>query len=252
MFSYTQISNCPFSERIVEYIYDEATVKEKKEFEAHLLNCLTCAEEIAGFGLVRSSINEWRKEELFVQNLPSPEISALRPIVGTSEKNSWFDNFRKLFPISPIWAAGFAVIVICFGFALMFFNSSKQEIAVNSNKISEIVPVSPLRSNNTENLSKDEKAVVNKNFENNAKTSHKIQTIEPNNIIQTKTTNKTQQPKPKTVQQNTENSVARNELNKPKKTGNFQKNDAPTLADSSDDEDKSLRLAELFDEIGTD
>ena len=55
--------SCAFAEQIVSYLYNETNAKEKAAFDAHLNNCSTCADELAGFGFVRSSIVEWKNAE---------------------------------------------------------------------------------------------------------------------------------------------------------------------------------------------
>ncbi len=237
-------SSCAFGEQIVSYIYNEASAKERNEFESHLPNCLSCADEIAGFGLVRSSISEWRREELFVLESPALKIPALRPIVATSEKGTWIDELRKLFSFSPAWAAGFAVLIICVGLVWLFFGNSKNEMIVEIPPIVEEKPIEQPKEENAFVKPQDEKPVE---IPQKVKQTEQ-KTVAPKNRETIKAVNT---PKLKSVQPKFNNSMATNKqnLNRNNKSNTVQKQEAPTLSGVSDEDDKSLRLAELFNEI---
>ena len=252
MLSNNNHSTCAFGEQIVSYIYDEASAKERHEFESHLPNCLSCAEEIAGFGLVRSSISEWRKDEFFTLESPALEIPALRPVVVASEKNSWFDEFRKLFSISPAWATGFAALILSIGLVWIFFGSSQNDF-VASNKSVEVPTVAPIVVNKTVEQPKEEKVSVNPKDEKvtdvpkNDLTTEQKPVLPKNQVVKASNT----APKVKSVTPKTNNSMAVNKSNKNNKSNTAQKQSAPTLTEMKDDEDNSLRLSEIFDEIDT-
>lgn len=234
-------SNCEFAEQIVAYIYDEASAKEKENFEAHLLNCLTCADEIAGFGLVRSSINDWRKDEIFVLDAPMLEFPALRPSFAVSaEKGSWFDDFKKLFDFSPVWAAGFAALMICFGLAWLFLGKSNNEIA--SNKAVETNPIVQNKENETIITPIEEKTPI----VTESKTEIQPQIVQPRAKL-AKQTPITKQKEAKSVSKKVNSEIKVTVNNQLKRN---QTKESPILADISDEEDNSLRLSSLADEIG--
>lgn len=246
-------SSCTFAGQIVSYIYDEATAAERKEFETHLPNCISCADEIAGFGLVRSSINEWRKDEFFTLESPALKIPALlsqNPAqTVSSEKISWFENARKIFTISPAWVAGFAVLIICIGLVWMFFGSSKDGLVADA----EVAPVAPIvESNNVSNPTEEKVSVEpqDEQITENPKQDKVIETkVNPQTKQVVKAANTT--PKLKPVTPKTNNTMAENKPNNRNNKSNYvQKQTTPTLSDMSEEEDKSLRLSELFEEIG--
>lgn len=239
--------NCEFAEQIVAYIYDEASAKERNKFESHLINCLPCADEIAGFGLVRSSINEWRKEEFFALESPALDIPQLRPIVVSSEKSSWIDELRKLFSFTPAWAGGFAALMICLGLVWFFYNNSK---------IDTIAEVPAIVEEKPAELPKEEIVqTVNPPQSDIKETPQKVKQIEQktvapkNQIVKTVNTPKL---KSNPVQPKTNNTMAQNnKSNKNNSSTYATKKDAPKLVEVAEEEDESLRLSELFDEIGS-
>jgi hypothetical protein len=240
-----------FAEEIVSYLYDETTVKEKFAFEAHLKNCLMCADELAAFGFVRTSLTEWKNDEVFALEMPRLENPAMKtrtPALSTTSV-SWLDNLRELFAWFPALkpaSVAFAVLIV-FAAAMFFINSSNNnEVASNtkqnpekdsSNKVQENLYSEKQNPQNPENGNVDAK---NKPVFTGTVTS-KDSTAKSN-----------ESQKQKVNAPKTNEAVAENIKNKEeKKLKNVQKNDVPTLSNYSEEEDKSLRLADLFDEIDT-
>jgi hypothetical protein len=219
-------NSCRFAEQIVAYIYDEATATEKENFEAHLPNCLSCADEIAGFGLVRSSITDWRKTEIY-----EPQ---------TVEKSSWLEGFRKLLTFNPAWAGGFAAMLVCVGLIWVFSGDSKPPIAANTAQ--EIPPVISNQDKEKTPQPQEEKVSVNPKEEDSKIAPKPVKAVEKKIVQPTQNPVRASKtvPKPKSVTPKTDNFYAGNKS---------QKQKAPTLSEVDGDEDNSLRLAELFDEI---
>lgn len=250
MLSNNHQASCAFGEQIVSYIYGETSAKGKKNFETHLPNCSTCADEIAGFGLVRSSINDWRKEEFFTLESPTLRIPAWRSTnlaqstVVSGKTNSRIDELRKLLSFSPAWAAVFAAFIICAGLVWLFSSSLKNELAVNKSieipKVVENNPASNPKQNITQNPPDEKITDVPKTIE--AKSTNQRN----QNYNAAKTS-----PKSKSVAPKMNNTLAENKPATNKKSNNVQKSEVPTLLNIKEEEDKSLRLAELFEEIDT-
>lgn len=242
-------SSCMFAEEIVSYLYDEATVKEKFAFEAHLKNCLMCADELAAFGFVRTSLTEWRNDEVFALEMPrleNPAIKTSAPVISTTS-GSRLDNLRELFAWFPSWKAAsvaFAVLIV-FAVAVFLIKSpDNNEVASNTNQNSPKEPGNKVQENlysgtqntpqNPENGSADtkNKSVITVNSKDPAAKPAGPQ-------------------KQKAVAPKTQEAVAENKNKEERKLKNVQKNDVPTLSNYGEEEDKSLRLADLFDEIDT-
>lgn len=254
-------SSCAFAEEIVSYLYDEASVKEKTAFVAHLENCSNCSDELAAFGFVRSSIQEWRNEEIFALEMPALDISHLQPakiaeISAVSDNSgSWLDQIRTFLTISPKLAFGsaaFAVLAICAGLGLFFFNSSNEsDIASNSNRNSKnaaapnvIETIEPTSSNPVIEPQKSESLPENK-LEQAQFKSPRISTEKTSDNSKTLPKNKTLNKKPN-------GTMAGNFTeNKRNKTNTTQTQEAPKLSNLNEEEDNSLRLTDLFAEIGT-
>ena len=241
-------SDCGFGEQLVSYLYDEINGAEKSNFENHLRSCATCADEFTAFSGVQYSINDWKLKDFSILETPFIEIpSKINRFVETPEmsenKSSWLSGLRRLFSLSPrAWSlatASFAVLTICFGVVFLMSDNRNDKLISQNNKQS-IPVISP--------------------------------TIEQTNVISPAETPESK-PKPIVQPKNPSNDIVKteskntrplkvNEISRqPKKVENadIRKNNAPKVNNQSkpskfvieDDEDNSLRLAELFDEIDT-
>lgn len=244
-------SPCEFAEQMVSRLYGETSRDEDAQFEAHLQTCFACADELANFGTVRSSLLEWRKEDFFKLKTPTfaiPVADKTSPTISSGAP-SWFDALRGLFSSSPVWAtAGLAAVLVCAGLILFAFNFSNNSEIAGTNKNSKLIAASPSVEKPIENPKPDD-------------------TVEPTEAKATNSQIETTNQKrvaPKAAQVKVQSNQAENKLNnaepirvvrdankQTKKSPSIQNAKAPTLTVAEEEEDTTLRLADLFDEIGT-
>ena len=265
-------SSCAFAEHLVSYLYGEIAGSEKIEFETHLENCSGCADELAGFGLVRSSILDWRKEfsaiEMPAFVLPEAQARQFSETVSI-ENHSWFGEIRKLFSFTPTWAAGAgAVLAVCVGLTLLAINfSGNGERAGNDLKDVNSGVVSPTVEKKTQPPEKaDKKGAVEKSTEyssnsgaskpgdlaDKAPATTKNDPAVPNNsAVKISSGSRNSAFEEKSSQSPNDSAPARaNQDGGIKKSPSVKARKAPKLVEDEDDEDDSLRLADLFEEIG--
>lgn len=142
-------SSCAFAEQTISYLYGEIPAQEKTGIEAHLNSCATCAEEFAGFKSVRSSVIEWRNEEFALLELPAIEIpydktpELFQPRSDSKLSGVWLNRIRGIFSVSPAFgfSAALAVIAVCLGIVFFVnkpsknddFAVSQKDVAVQAN-----------------------------------------------------------------------------------------------------------------------
>jgi len=256
-------ASCGYTEQMVSYFYDETNQAEKPIFEAHLTNCPACADELAGFGFVRSSLIEWRDEEFFKLDAPVFEIPTLKTISQTVESDSrpWFSDFRKMFSFNPMTAtAVLAALIVCVGLVFIAVNSSNNsEVAEVDNKNNEKIAASPIvdkineESEKTIAQDKSDESLPNKSPNSTDTDSKELQPLPirekrlvPSNlVVKASDKIKNNSEKAETVR-NVKDSNTEN-----KKATAVQKQQVPNLTTLDEDEDKSVRLADLFEEIGS-
>lgn len=240
--------SCGYAGDIVSYLYDEIESGERLKFESHLAGCQSCGTELAAFSNVRSSVIDWRTEEFGW--LPTPQIVIPyetveeRPVVITARRGTILTDLKRLFSFAP-WPpafAAFGALAVLAGlafFAVIYVNNEGMDVADNRK-----ATVSP-----TVEPEKNEIVRANSNTspgpEQAASVPPKI--VAPENGPQ-KISVVTTAPKDK-------NAPVFKDLKAPNKPGEKntppEKQKAPSLNNYTDDEDTTLRLADLFEEIDT-
>lgn len=220
---------CPFTDEIVSYMYGEIDGVEREVFETHLADCSTCTDDFAAISNSRFSVFEWRKEEFDQLTTPSfviPELAKSK--LATHSEAGWFAGLRALlsFARSPIAVA--AALLVCLGVGLVmlaYFRSSESLIA-------DKIDVSFVKNTEPENRNRD---IVDAKPPTN-------QPNEPTRISTSKKSNSVYKTVPATeIKRFVNNSPKRNLSPQAKK---------PVLNDFNEETDKSLRLSDLFDEVG--
>lgn len=226
---------CEFEAEIVSYLYSELTAESRDRFETHMLDCMPCTDEFAELSFSRFSVFEWQKEEF--APLKTPAIVIPYPAKQT-ESPGFFAGLRAIFAFNwqtGVTVAGALIVSVGLGFlALNYAGRNEQTVASieNTNTNSKIVlPVaSPVIPNDvpvTVAVDKQPKDLVVR------------ETQPPKIAVYVK---KVRANRPATVNAPR---VANDVAERPKDRK------APALTADADDDDKSLRLADLFDTVDT-
>lgn len=257
-----QNNSCQFAEQIVSYIYGESTAGEKLKFESHLGNCPNCADELAGFGFVRSAVLDWRTKVFSHLDTSFIEIPTIKsntskisfaPAIVSSTLRSRFGELKKIFSFNPAMAtAALAVFVVCLGLTLYMFNfSGETEIAENNDNVNLIQAiVSP-----TIDISEKPEEINKSNGNTEKSLSVAATDLLPETKVEKRITPRKSAVKVSlgSVKNNTANAVrpAKETNDITKKTSPVRKQPIPNLNDTEDEEDETIRLADLFDELDT-
>jgi len=248
-------SNCGFSEQLVSYLYGETVGAENTAFEAHLSNCSICADELEAFSGVQFSINDWKVKEFANLAAPSIEIpyrEAEKTAEVSNAKVSWLSSLREIFSLSPrnwsLAGASLAVLAVCALVALFALNSSKDKDVAESNKTNPIIAptVEKMPSETNSNGNQNNPSEKQTNPANTPKSTQPDVAVTVPSPTNSRVVKASNNPRPTQKIDNT-NSPKNNEQKRTNKNNEI----APKIAVDDEEEDKSLRLAELFDEIDT-
>ena len=249
-----QNRECTFAEQLVAYLYDEIGVAEKPAFEAHLLDCENCADEFREFSNINFSLSEWRKADF--ETLSFPVFVMPQTFKAKSEKVSPLAAIRAYLTFSPIFtAATLTALLICAGLLLFATSfSSEKDVAERKNEAvqnkQEKIPYkNPINEKQT--VVTDENVVA----------VEKIAANPANNVVKSA-------PSPNIRLKNEAAKIGKSDRisvhemasNKTGKSGAPDtgkdapvktpvKNEVPSLT-IEDDEDNSLRLSDVLDEVG--
>jgi hypothetical protein len=262
-----QNPNCSFAEELVSYLYEEIGASEKVAFEHHLASCSNCSTEVAEFTNISFSIGAWRDTEFSQMKTPVIEIPYETPQTSLEKESvsgSWLPRLRQLFSLSPAWttaSAAMAALVLCVGlvFVVSKFSDNTDLLAVrNVNTNKSVISPTP------ENINKQ----INENpVDNSPKPSNNSDIDLQSDSFRPELAKDPKNPtqpaivpvraaaprKTKIVRQSAETvtSVRQNLPNK-NNIKPVQTKKTPALNNFEEDEDESLRLADLFAELDTD
>ncbi len=243
-------SGCGFSEQLVSYLYGETVGAEITAFEAHLNVCSVCAAELEAFSGVQFSINDWKLNEFANLAMPSIEIpyqKAENQAEVSSVKGSWLSALRELFSLSPrgwsLATASLAVLAVCALIALFALNSRKDNDVAESNK------TNPLALPTVEKTTPE--TITNSNANNQPEKVVKPSSEPKSEVAVAPNTKDNRVVKTSNNSRSTQKVDANSPKNNEQKRTNKNNEVAPKIAVDDEEEDKSLRLAELFDEIDT-
>ena len=221
-------NTCPLTNEIVSYMYGELGGKAEYDFETHLADCTVCTDEFAAVSDPRFSVFEWKREAF--DPLPTPSFQlpyeAPVPTIDTgliAAVKAWGQGLRV-----PLAVAAAVILVIGIGL-IVFVTIGKKEESVAVSETKEVIQPS---------VKLDEPA---------ATLAPPVTDPQPNVAEIKRYSKQTAKPtQTSTVRQKrvfqTPSVVAEKAPSKVQK--------APALTAYQDNDDDSLRLAELFDEVG--
>jgi hypothetical protein len=249
-------SDCGYGEALVSYLYGEATERETATLKAHLESCRACADEMAAFSGVHLAIDDWKLKDFAMLATPAIEIpyeKAENPTAASSVRASWLPAFlRGLFStLSPrgwtLATASLAVLAVCTGIVLFALNSRTREDIAGNEKNSKptVVPTA-------EKSPEQSSVVTNRN-------------TNPEKEINPSNEQKARQPEVVVSKSESENKRVVKAVNNPRSTpkvdntpqtrdlkrNNKNNTELAPKAIPDEEEDDTLRLAELFEEIDT-
>ncbi len=224
-------TKCNFSPDVVSYMYGELPAAECPAFESHLLDCSDCTDEFAAVSTARYEVYDWKKLEF--EPLETPVFVIPARDVESATTSSWVDKLRGAF--NQPWAvpsAAFAGLAIISAFAGIFYfaGGTGSDVArVNSNVTSVADPIAPVKESSIEPLVTA--------TEDPAPVPAKSERVDPRRTATKRSV--------RTVRRSVEPRAAQPSALRTASTT------APRLNDFTEEEDTSLRLAQLFDDLDT-
>jgi anti-sigma factor RsiW len=244
---------CSDGELLMSFMYGELTVDEHVRVDRHLATCQVCTDELAALGAVRSDVAFWKRTEF--DSLPTPIVSLPsasddnpRATVSTEQAPWKFANWiAGIFTTPRTWALGvsaFAAVVVTIGAAFLLAGSGNQDGARADGKQNRPV-VTPSVTGGT---------TVSVTPEPTSPTSARGGTVSPTPEGRS-VVNPTGSPSTVAIPaKSTRNGTRRNDAGTTPRTSTSPRTprkEVPVVETADEDEtDDSLRLAELFDEIG--
>jgi hypothetical protein len=227
---------------LISYMYGELDRHARSAFESHLEHCDECAVELGAISDARLGVVEWRRNDF--DHLATPEILVsqaenVRTIVAAREKIGFFAGLAELIRSASVFAkAGVGLAAAALLVGVVYFaislSSKSDNIAVKN------VNSSPASVVNDKNEgSKEERAAAVDKTPERPVTPIPVSEHSPSSV----------RPRSINAGQLADNrSKIRNNVNKIGRETAIKK--APRLNSFDDDEDRTLRLSDLFSQVG--
>ena len=230
MFGKAKTSGCGFSgEAVVDYVFGEMIAERSAAFEAHLVGCDACIAELAAVSEARFEVYEWRK--LAFDPLATPVVRI--PYGEAAPAGFGAARISQFFAVSRLWAAvGLAAACVAAGAFIAvsgtYWNSGGTEMADAVPDLSAPAAVSPTE------------------FKQDISPAP-ILTVTP-----AKPVSERHAPlKAKAaLAVSARPSATQLAVRRPAARTNRTRNAVPTLSGYTAEEDSSLRLADVFEDIG--
>ncbi len=235
--------SCGNADMLISFVFGELDQAALRNFERHSLNCKVCSEEVRELLSARNAVVDWRKDAFSGLKPIKVEIPYPQPIPFCEQSdpspNGWLEKtlLQIRFAASLRFgvAAASALAVVCIGFLLFsFYNSNSGINSLAENSVRSVDKVASVQQGDT-------------GHELDPKLSDT-----PERIVESSRTADVKQPllarkPPVSVYHHQPRGQ---EMSVKVKGGPNTMIKRPTLTEVADEGDTSLRLSELFDEIG--
>lgn len=259
--------NCAHRAEIVSYLYNEIGKSEKAVFESHLANCRNCADELADFSFARFAVGDWRDAEFAHLKTPAVEIPfetrEARETVS-ADSGALLADWRRIFSLSPVWTTNAAALAVIVGLILTATNLFQPDMIAEKETVnsadkqvlsavkSEAQPLPALSAEaETANTIVKSSALPNKND-----VSEKREIVRQNRVPENRKNSVVKASvnslKIKNTSESSENIAAsglKNSSNPAPQRRMRTGRPVPTLNSFEEEEDNTLRLSEMFEEI---
>jgi hypothetical protein len=229
---------CRFTASILPYMYGEIAVSESSAFESHLLDCGECTDEFAAISNARFEVYEWKQLEFGPLATPRFAIPYEKE-KAVSLGASWVEKLRAAFgqgwAIPGVAFAGLAVVSVLAAVVMFSGDDGPRVAKIDNTNTPSASPIAGEASPNKVDPGVIAPAAVeNRGDKSDSPASVKV--ASPGRVEEKRVTRSPRSTQPRAIQ--TRATSAQNKY-------------APRLNDFAEDEDTSLRLAELFEDIET-
>jgi hypothetical protein len=241
----SNLSECKLSGAMVSYMYGELSSDESIGFEQHLLECSGCTDEFAAISSSRYEVYDWKKLDFDPLETPNFYI----PYHEVASTASWSDKIREV--IGRAWSIptiSFATVAIITSIAAAGLiwqqNRNVGDLSSNTGPSEVTAPVKVVAPLREEVSSSPEKRPTSGAFDRQDETVIDV------------TRRPAVEPMPRRIARRDPD--VRPAVTRPRRadvkqmTAKNLQSPVPTLNEYADDEeDTSLRLAELLEDIGS-
>lgn len=131
-----RVSKCGFGAESVAYIYGELPSAEAVAYERHLAVCEKCIDDLAAISLARFEVFDYRAKEFAPLRAPHFAID-----FAAGKPAGLLARLAAAFPPAPAWAPAAGVIVLSLGAAFALLNTGSNDVAEVQSASHTVAPV---------------------------------------------------------------------------------------------------------------
>lgn len=231
--------DCGYAEQLISYLYEEIELRERERFETHLRSCQNCPTEIASFQELRFAFGEWRQ----TNKIPAIAAENGGHLSVKQSRETWSDWLRN-FAFSPIRSLAAAAILISLFAGLYFLTTYRTESPeISQSKSSAAEEKRSTEINNPPKVSDSLKPAIALSNSTAAIETRPSKNLSSTSRVVIKTAAPILKQRAKVRTDVRQNSSQFANTVRPA----YRKNVPRVL--SAEEEDRSLRLADIFDEV---
>ncbi len=231
--------SCSHGEEMLAYLCDELSPDGRERFETHMQGCFECIDEFAELAVSRYSVFEWKSVEFAPMATPKFVI----PTETKTAKKAWFDGIRTAFAWNG-WAlaGGVAAVIVFAVIGVSLWNIPPEATIAGNDPEREIRPAPSFSQVAPSTISNE---------------AQELPEAPPARPVDEPTQG---QPASRRVTPQRKQAVTRagtapklppvTSQTRPSSAGESLQN-SPTLGQYVDDQDDSLRLSDIFDDLDT-
>ena len=227
--------SCAHGEEMLAYLYDELSPDGRERFETHMESCFECIDEFAELAFSRYSVFEWKSLEF--APLPTPKFVV--PVERKPATASWFDGIRAAFAWNGWAVAGGAAAVTLFAvIGIALWNVQPDTTIAVSEPVRSLPAVDSAEPSNRRSveIAETERAYVEPRVETRQESEPAHRTAP-------------QSERPIVAKAVTVRKAPAERRESRRTTANERLQNSPTLGQYVEDQDESLRLSDIFDDL---
>lgn len=235
-----KVNECGFADDLLSYLYEEMSMAEATKFENHLPQCENCSFELSDFSVARSGIRDWKSDSFDRLQTPAVLIE-YRPSENVIESNrkakgSWFAGLFEMFSFQSAIGVSAAAVLMIAAVAGFIMLRSDPSVNIDNTEVAAVETDStPLPESNKSTAATTASRTTTESSEvkkNDGPVDSQGSTVKPTKVSGTNS----QRPK-----------VVKSE---PVRSQRQQKPKAMPRLVEDDEEEDTLRLSDLLEEIG--
>ena len=232
--------SCTHGEEMLAYLYNELSPEAREQFEAHMGSCFECIDEFAELAASRYSVFEWKSVEFVPMATPKFVIPSKRKPATAS----WFDGVKAALAWNGWAFAGGAAATILVAFVGIALWNVQPDTTIAVNDAVPTIDNAPAPSRPVESPADNRESESSTTVESKPADAFRPEPITPGRPASVRK-------QPTVAKAAARRKMPSVTVDTQRATASERLQNASTLGQYVEDQDDSLRLSDIFDDLDT-